>query len=125
MKFLHPVQQGDIRLWREGFYLPLVAASVSLSLNAFRRHAMPPLAENFATDEAPGTLSRPAYGWPVRIGLLLLAVCRRSQLAAAGLDAPRVGDTGVSFANSCAAHVPRAGRGQSHCRTVRDAAVHR
>ncbi len=53
VKFLYPVKQGDILLWREGFYLPLVAVSVSLSLNVFRR-------------DQP-------YGWPVRIGLLTLA----------------------------------------------------
>lgn len=51
VKFLYPVQQGDIRLWREGFYLPLVAVSVSLSLHAFRR-------------DQP-------YAWPVRVLLLL------------------------------------------------------
>ena len=61
VKFLYPVQQGDIRLWREGFYLPLLAVSVSLSLNAFRR------------EEVDGERSHPTYGWPVRIGLLLLA----------------------------------------------------
>lgn len=53
VKLLYPVQQGDIILWRDGFYLPLVAVSVSLSLNTFRRDQ--------------------AYGWPVRIGMLLLA----------------------------------------------------
>ncbi|MGB5051111.1 MAG: hypothetical protein WBO46_19350 [Caldilineaceae bacterium] len=37
VKFLYPVQQGDIALWREGFYLPLVAVSVALSLFAWRR----------------------------------------------------------------------------------------
>lgn len=37
VKFLYPVQQGDIRLWREGFYLPLVAVSLALSLFAWRR----------------------------------------------------------------------------------------
>ena len=37
VKFLYPVQQGDIALWREGFYLPLVAVSVALSLFGWRR----------------------------------------------------------------------------------------
>lgn len=37
VKFLYPVQQGDIVLWREGFYLPLVAVSVALSLFGWRR----------------------------------------------------------------------------------------
>ena len=53
VKFLYPVQQGDIRLWREGFYLPLVAVSVALSLLVWRRELGYPLA--------------------VRLGLLLLA----------------------------------------------------
>ncbi len=53
VKFLHPVRSGQIELWREGFYLPLVAVSGALSLHAYRR--------------------TPAYPWPVRIGLLLIA----------------------------------------------------
>ena len=74
VKFLHPVQQGEIRLWREGFYLPLVAVSVSLSLNAYRRDlkAMAsPGPEGRGTDEDE---SRPGYSWPVRIAYLLFAV---------------------------------------------------
>ncbi len=43
VKFLYPVQQGDIGLWREGFYLPLVAVSVALSLFAWRREVGYPL----------------------------------------------------------------------------------
>jgi len=54
VKFLYPVQQGDIRLWREGFYLPLVAVSVALSLVAWRREM--------------------GYGLAVRIGLWLVSV---------------------------------------------------
>lgn len=37
VKFLTPVRAGQIGLWREGFYLPLVVASLSASLIAFRR----------------------------------------------------------------------------------------
>jgi hypothetical protein len=74
VKFLHPVQQGDIRLWREGFYLPLVAVSVSLSLSAFRRDLADPLAGSSANSGGDGEGSRSTYGWPVRIGLLLLAI---------------------------------------------------
>lgn len=44
VKFLYPVQQGDIALWREGFYLPLVAVSVGLGLFAWRREMGYPLA---------------------------------------------------------------------------------
>jgi hypothetical protein len=36
VKFLEPVRSGSMRVWREGFYLPLVAVSLSLSLTAFR-----------------------------------------------------------------------------------------
>lgn len=43
VKFLYPVQQGDIGLWREGFYLPLVTVSVALSLFAWRRETGYPL----------------------------------------------------------------------------------
>ena len=73
VKFLYPVQQGDILLWREGFYLPLIAASLSLSLNAFRRDGTQSgegSAAEEATDDAQG---RPAYRWPVRVALLLVA----------------------------------------------------
>ena len=123
-KFLYPVQLGDIRLWREAFYLPLVAVSAILSLNAFRRDAMLPFADSLTTEKAHGARSRPAYGCLIRIGLVLLAGSRgRAQLAAAGLDAAPVDDAGVSFTVGCAASVPGAGRGQSHCRAARDAAV--
>jgi hypothetical protein len=53
VKFLHPVQHGLIRLWRTGFYLPLVAVSVAFSLSAFR----PEL----------------DYRWVIRLGLLGVA----------------------------------------------------
>ena len=43
VKFLYPVQQGDISIWREAFYLPLVAVSVALSLFAWRRELGYPL----------------------------------------------------------------------------------
>ena len=73
VKFLHPVQQGEIRLWREGFYLPLVAVSVSLSLNAFRRDSQ---TLTSAGAEGRGTEddeSSPRYSWPIRIAYLLFA----------------------------------------------------
>jgi hypothetical protein len=54
IKFLHPIRSGEISLWREGFYLPLVAVSLALSLHAYRREV--------------------AYPWPVKVGLLLAAV---------------------------------------------------
>lgn len=37
VKFLPPVRSGELALWREGFYLPPVAVSLSLSLVLFRR----------------------------------------------------------------------------------------
>jgi hypothetical protein len=53
VKFLHPIRSGEIEIWREGFYLPLVAVSLTLSLIAYRKDLH--------------------YPWPIRIGLLLLA----------------------------------------------------
>lgn len=37
VKFLPPVRNGEVFIWREGFYLPLVAVSLSLSLYCFER----------------------------------------------------------------------------------------
>ncbi len=74
VKFLHPVQQGEIRLWREGFYLPLVAVSISLSLNAFRRDSS---AWDSAGRESRGKEvegGNALYAWPVRVAFLLVAV---------------------------------------------------
>lgn len=53
VKFLPVVRSGQVTLWREGFYLPLVTVSLALSLAAFR----PAL----------------RYGWPLRVLLLLVA----------------------------------------------------
>lgn len=53
VKFLEPVRNGQLLIWREGFYLPLVTMSLTLSLHAFRRQM--------------------AYGWPLRLVLLGLA----------------------------------------------------
>ncbi len=50
MKFLSSVRNGTLSLWRQGFYLPLVAVSLAWSLTAFRREL--------------------GYGWIVRILLL-------------------------------------------------------
>jgi len=54
VKFLTPVRGGEIMLWREGFYLPLVAVSLVASLAVFRRELR--------------------YAWPARTVLLALAV---------------------------------------------------
>jgi hypothetical protein len=53
VKFLHPIRSGEIGVWREGFYLPLVVVSLTLSLIAYRADLR--------------------YPWPVRIGMLILA----------------------------------------------------
>ena len=53
VKFLTPVRRGEVTLWREGFYLPLVAVSLGASLLAFRAELR--------------------YTWPVRALLLALA----------------------------------------------------
>ncbi len=54
VKFLPAVRSGEIGLWREGFYLPLVAVSLAFSLYAYRAE-----------------LDYPWYG---RAGLLAVAV---------------------------------------------------
>lgn len=54
VKFLTPVRRGEVTLWREGFYLPLIAISLGASLFAFRAELR--------------------YPWPVRALLLALAV---------------------------------------------------
>ena len=51
MKFLPSVRNGSLTLWRQGFYLPLVAVSLAWSLGAFRRDL--------------------GYGWLMRIVLLI------------------------------------------------------
>lgn len=53
VKFLPVVRNGQVMLWRVGFYLPLVAVSLSLSLSAFHPHLR--------------------YGWPMRSLLLAVA----------------------------------------------------
>jgi hypothetical protein len=54
VKFLPSVRSGDVMVWRAGFYLPLVAVSLSQSLCAWRPHLRYPL--------------------PVRVGMLAVAV---------------------------------------------------
>ncbi|MFN3982444.1 MAG: hypothetical protein ACK4SA_18870 [Caldilinea sp.] len=54
VKFLTPVRSGEVALWREGFYLPLVAISLAASLAAFRCELH--------------------YAWPMRAALLALAI---------------------------------------------------
>ncbi len=53
VKFLPAVRSGALTLWREGFYLPLLAVSLAASLLAFRQEL--------------------AYSWPLRGFLLLVA----------------------------------------------------
>lgn len=43
VKFLVPVRDGSIRVWREGFYLPLLTVSLALSFFAFRAEVAWPL----------------------------------------------------------------------------------
>ncbi len=54
VKFLSPVRDGQVVLWREGFYLPPVAVSLAFSLVAFREEW--------------------AYPRPVRAGMVVLAL---------------------------------------------------
>lgn len=53
VKFLPVVRSGEVTLWREGFYLPLVTVSLAFSSAAFS--------------------SRLRYRWPMRIFLLAMA----------------------------------------------------
>ncbi len=53
VKFLPVVREGQVVLWRTGFYLPLIAVSLALSLTSFRPQLR--------------------YGWVVRILLLAVA----------------------------------------------------
>ncbi|MCS6827166.1 MAG: hypothetical protein NZ553_11175 [Caldilinea sp.] len=54
VKFLTPIRRGELTLWREGFYLPLLAISLTASLIAFRAELR--------------------YSWPIRAILLALAI---------------------------------------------------
>ena len=53
VKFLPSIRGGALMIWRQGFYLPLVAVSLIASLYAFRRDL--------------------GYGWPMRAVMLLMA----------------------------------------------------
>ncbi|MBX3012125.1 MAG: hypothetical protein KF832_11495 [Caldilineaceae bacterium] len=53
VKFLPVIRNGQVLIWREGFYGPLVAVSLTLSLTAFRPTYR--------------------YGWPLRLFCLLWA----------------------------------------------------
>ncbi len=54
VKFLPSILDGSIQVWREGFYLPLVAVSLALSLQAFRKERR--------------------YGWATRAVLIAVAI---------------------------------------------------
>ncbi|MBI1298863.1 hypothetical protein GC175_28350 [bacterium] len=85
VKFLHPIRSGELSVWREGFYLPLVAVSLALSLNAYHRDLCYPwpvklLFLGIATVAAlnllppawsPAVLSSPEF----RLQMLLLISC--------------------------------------------------
>ncbi|HQY92253.1 hypothetical protein [Caldilinea sp.] len=70
VKFLTPVRSGEVTLWREGFYLPLIAVSLTASLIAFRAELR--------------------YGWPVRAGLLTLAIVAALNLLPPAWTPPRM-----------------------------------
>lgn len=70
VKFLTPVRSGEITLWREGFYLPLLAVSLTASLIAFRVELR--------------------YGWLVRAGLLILAIVAALNLLPPAWTPPRM-----------------------------------
>ena len=79
VKFLPAVRNGEIGVWREGFYLPLIAISVSFSLLVFR----PELAYDRITRCAPTCCIR----------------YRRAESAASCMDTFPVDDLRVPRAN--------------------------
>lgn len=60
VKFLPQVRSGELQLWREGYYLPLIVGSLILSLAAYR--------------------PRFAYSYPVRLALILVAFTAASNI---------------------------------------------
>ena len=91
VKFMQPVRSGEIKLLREGFYLPLVALSMSLSVLAHRRDLPLPrglrwLANGLAVPVALSMLP-PAWTPPLlttpefRLQTMAIAVCGLAALA--------------------------------------------
>lgn len=76
VKFLPQVRAGTTQLWREGFYLPLVAVSLTLSLCAWRTDVrwLPTATDNSLTPSPspPQTLS--LLGWLLTALQVLAAI---------------------------------------------------
>ncbi|MEZ4659116.1 MAG: hypothetical protein R2911_16245 [Caldilineaceae bacterium] len=70
VKFLEPIRSGQMTLWREGFYLPLLVMSLALALHAFR--------PSFA------------YNWPTRLVLLGIAAVAALNMLPPAWDPPRL-----------------------------------
>ncbi|MEZ4709944.1 MAG: hypothetical protein R3A44_22245 [Caldilineaceae bacterium] len=70
VKFLEPIRSGQMTLWREGFYLPLLVMSLALSLHAFR----PSL----------------NYNWLTRLVLLGMAAVAGLNMLPPAWDPPRL-----------------------------------
>lgn len=85
VKFLIPVRTGQMTLWREGFYLPLIAVSISLSLAAYRPRFAYPLWLRvllvLVACTAAANLLPPAWSPPIlllpefRLQTTLMAAC--------------------------------------------------
>jgi hypothetical protein len=80
VKFLPAYRAGTLGIWREGFYLPLVAASLTLSLVAFRL----PVGQGGQAGQA----SQGGRGWAVGRWLLRLALVLLAMVAALNLLPP-------------------------------------
>ena len=70
VKFLEPIRNGQMGLWRQGFYLPLLVMSLGLSLYVFR----PAL----------------RYNWPTRLVLLGIAAVAALNMLPPAWDPPRL-----------------------------------
>ena len=83
VKFLTPVRSGQVSLWREGFYLPLLTASLVSSLYAFERNADQEshhsTLEKFRTTSQKAEMGqnfsgRLRYHWIVRALFIIVAI---------------------------------------------------
>jgi hypothetical protein len=74
VKFLPQVRAGTTQLWREGFYLPLVAVSLALSLCAWRTDLrwLPSPPPTCSLGPPPQTLS--LLGWLLTVLQVLAAI---------------------------------------------------
>lgn len=87
VKFLPEVRNGQITLWREGFYLPLAAVSLTFSLSVFRKQlgyhwllraflvavAIMAALNMLPPAWTPGRLVTPEFRWQTTVMIICLA----------------------------------------------------